>query len=207
MPERADFLERAASRLRPEPPAPGGFRGDHDLNPGWSRPAGAPPLKPAAVLVPVVARPGGLTILLTHRGSRLRAHSGQISFPGGKVDPGDPGPLGTASREAREEIGLDPAFIELLGYGDAYGSSSGYIVTPVVGLVREGFQLSPNPFEVEEIFEVPAAFLMDPVNHEAQVRRWNGRLRQYYAMPFERHYIWGVTAGILRNLYERLYTP
>ncbi|TVR10516.1 MAG: CoA pyrophosphatase [Salinarimonadaceae bacterium] len=205
MPERADFLERAALRLRREPPGPQAARGDHDLNPGWKRAPGAPAWKPAAVLVPVVARPAGLTILLTHRGNRLRAHSGQISFPGGKVDPGDPGALGTASREAREEIGLDPTYIDLLGYGDAYGSNSGYIVTPVVALVREGFDLSPNPFEVAEIFEVPAAFLMNPANHEAQVRRWNGLLRQYYAMPFERHYIWGVTAGILRNLYERLY--
>lgn len=205
MPERAEFLARAASRLLSAPPDARAPRGDHDLNPGWTRPAGSPPFKPAAVLVPVIARPAGLTMLLTHRSSRLRAHSGQISFPGGKVDPGDPGPFGTATREAREEIGLDPAHVELLGYGDAYGSSSGYIVTPVVGLVREGFRLAPNPVEVEEIFEVPAAFLMDPANHEAQVRRWNGRLRQYYAMPYERHYIWGVTAGILRNLYERLY--
>lgn len=207
MPDRADFLARAASRLLRDPPAPDAPRGDHDLNPGWTRPPGSPPLKPAAVLVPVVARDAALTILLTHRGGGLRAHSGQISFPGGKVDPGDPGPLGTATREAREEIGLDPGFVELLGYGDAYGSSSGFIVTPVVALVREGFALAPNPFEVEEIFEVPAAFLMDPANHETQVRRWNGRLRQYYAMPYERHYIWGVTAGILRNLYERLYKP
>jgi 8-oxo-dGTP pyrophosphatase MutT (NUDIX family) len=205
--ERESFLERARERLRRVPPGMEAMRGDHDLNPDWTARPDAPAPRAAAVLIPVITRPDRLTILLTHRGSALRAHSGQISFPGGKVDRDDASPWATAMREAQEEIGLDERFVELLGYGDAYHSTSGYIVTPVVGYVREGFRLALNPFEVAEAFEVPAKFLMDPEKHEIQVRRWNGRLRQYYAMPYERHYIWGVTAGILRNLYERLYRP
>ncbi|MCC5977137.1 MAG: CoA pyrophosphatase [Salinarimonas sp.] len=202
-----DFVTRALARLHRAPPGFDTPRGDHDLNPDWTQPEDGRRYKPAAVLVPVIMRRQGLTIMLTHRGSALRAHSGQISFPGGKVDAGDPTPLSTALREAQEEIGLDAGYVELMGYGDAYRSTSGYLVTPVVGLVREGFRLSLNPFEVAEIFEVPAGFLMNPENHEVQVRLWNGRLRQYYAMPYQRHYIWGVTAGMLRHLYERLYHP
>ncbi len=202
-----DFVTRAAGRLHRVPPGFEAPRGDHDLNPDWTQPEEGRRYKPAAVLVPVIMRESGLTIMLTHRGSALRAHSGQISFPGGKVDDGDSGPLGTALREAQEEIGLDARYVELMGYGDAYRSTSGYLVTPVVGLVQEGFRLSLNPFEVAEIFEVPVGFLMNPENHEVQVRLWNGRLRQYYAMPYQRHYIWGVTAGMLRHLYERLYHP
>ncbi|KPQ12735.1 MAG: putative NTP pyrophosphohydrolase [Saliniramus fredricksonii] len=202
-----DFVTRAAGRLHRAPPDFDAPRGDHDLNPDWLEPEAGRRYKPAAVLVPVIMRRHGLTIMLTHRGSALRAHSGQISFPGGKVDDGDSGPLSTALREAQEEIGLAAGHVELMGYGDAYRSTSGYLVTPVVALVEEGFRLSLNPFEVAEIFEVPVAFLMNPENHEVQVRLWNGRLRQYYAMPYDRHYIWGVTAGILRHLYERLYHP
>jgi len=202
-----DFVTRAAGRLHRAPPGFDAPRGDHDLNPGWLEPEAGRRYKPAAVLVPVIMRTCGLSIMLTHRGSALRAHSGQISFPGGKVDDGDSGPLSTALREAQEEIGLAAGHVELIGYGDAYRSTSGYLVTPVVALVEEGFRLSLNPFEVAEIFEVPVAFLMNPENHEVQVRLWNGRLRQYYAMPYNRHYIWGVTAGMLRHLYERLYHP
>ncbi len=203
--ERERFLDVAMTRLRSTPPGFDSLRGDHDLNPDWtSFPQGVRP-KAAAVLIPVVMRAERLTILFTRRGSALRSHSGQISFPGGKVDPGDPGPWATAMREAQEEIGLDERHVDLLGYGDAYRSTSGYLVTPVIGLVRDGFRLSLNPFEVAEVFEVPTAFLMDPGNHQIQVRAWNGRLRQYYAMPYERHCIWGVTAGIIRNLFERLY--
>ncbi len=205
--ERESFLDVALSRLRQNPPGFDTPRGDHDLNPDWTASADDPRPKAAAVLIPVIMRPDRLTIMLTRRGSALRSHSGQISFPGGKVDPGDVSPWATAMREAQEEIGLDDHFVDLLGYGDPYRSTSGYIVTPVVGFVREGFRLALNPFEVAEAFEVPASFLMNPANHEIQVRDWNGRLRQYYAMPYERHYIWGVTAGILRNLYERLYRP
>ncbi len=205
--EREDFIARTGARLHRSPAGFDAPRGDHDLNPEWSAAQDGRSYKRAAVLVPVIMRRDRLTIMLTHRGSALRAHSGQISFPGGKVDPGDPSLWATALREAQEEIGLDARFVELLGYSDPYRSTSGYLVTPVVGLVREGFRLSVNPFEVAEIFEVPVAFLMNPENHEVQVRRWQGRLRQYYAMPYEKHYIWGVTAGMLRHLYERLYLP
>lgn len=209
--ETCHFSELAARRLRPEPPGflepPGNPRGDHELNPDGSpfRPDCLP--KPAAVLVPVVRRLGGLSVLFTQRSSRLRAHSGQISFPGGKMDPEDATPLCTALREANEEIGLNVGDVTPLGYGDAYLSSSGFIVTPVIGILPASIALAPNPSEVESIFEVPLAFLMDPENHELHAREWNGRLRQYYAILYEDRYIWGVTAGILRNLYERLHEP
>lgn len=203
------FALLAARRLKPEPPGYldpiGNPKGDHELEPDGT-PFRHPSLpKPAAVLVPIVRRDEGLSVLLTRRGSGLRAHSGQIAFPGGKMDADDPSPISTALREAAEEIGLEGRFVEPLGYGDAYLSSSGYLVTPVVALVRPGFSLTLNPFEVCETFEVPFGFLMDPENHELHAREWNGRLRQYYAMLYEGRYIWGVTAGILRNLYERLY--
>jgi 8-oxo-dGTP pyrophosphatase MutT (NUDIX family) len=159
------------------------------------------------VLVPIVMREGAPAILLTERAAHLRTHSGQIAFPGGKMDAGDPSPLETALREAKEEIGLDRRDVEPLGYLDPYLSSSNFFVVPAVALVSPGLTLHPNPDEVAAVFEVPLAFLMDEVNHELHCREWNGRIRQYYAMPYGAHYIWGVTAGILRNMYERLYAP
>src|SRR5215204_6727882 len=132
-------------------------------------------------------------------------HSGQIAFPGGKIDADDPSPLDTALREADEEIGLDRRLVRPLGYLDSYLSSSGYIVFPAVGVVTPRFELTLNRHEVADVFEVPLSFLMDPANHEIHAREWKGRIRQYYAIPFRDRYIWGVTAGILRNLYVRLY--
>lgn len=202
-----DFVALAAERLLPEPPvgaaalvSPGG---DHVID--GSPPVLEHPPKPAAVLVPVVMHPDATTILLTERTASLRDHSGQIAFPGGKIDPEDPTPLATALREAEEEIGLHRSRIEPIGYLDPYLSGTNYLVTPVVGLVTPPFTLDLNPHEVADAFEVPFAFLMDEVNHQLHSKEWKGRLRRFYAMPFGDRYIWGVTAGILRNLYERLY--
>jgi 8-oxo-dGTP pyrophosphatase MutT (NUDIX family) len=160
----------------------------------------------AAVLAPIVARPEGLSVLLTLRASHLRAHSGQIAFPGGQIDP-DETPLGAALREAREEIGLDARFIEPLGWLDVYLTGTGFRVAPLVALVEPGFALSINVREVDEAFETPFAFLMDAANHRVDEREWQGRVRRFYAMPHEGRYIWGATAGILRNLYETLIAP
>ena len=202
-----EFTARARRRLRPEPPDARDPRsdpkGDHALDEFKALPNGEP--KAAAVLVPVLARPDETTILLTQRATGLRAHSGQIAFPGGRVDQDDPSPLAAALREAEEEIGLAAPDVRPLGYLDAYLSGTGYLVTPVVGLVTPGAPLRLNPDEVTETFEVPLGFLMDPARHEIHSREWNGRLRRYYAIPFGERYIWGVTAGIIRNLYERLY--
>jgi 8-oxo-dGTP pyrophosphatase MutT (NUDIX family) len=146
------------------------------------------------------------TLLLTERASHLRQHSGQIAFPGGRVDPTDESIEAAACREAEEEIGLDSRFIHPLGYLDAYLSGTNYLVMPLVARVSPSYALNINPHEVADVFEVPLGFLMDPARHELHSREWKGRLRRYYAIPYEERYIWGVTAGIIRNLYERLYT-
>jgi 8-oxo-dGTP pyrophosphatase MutT (NUDIX family) len=161
--------------------------------------------RPAAVLLPIVKRPQGLTVLLTLRASDLRAHSGQVAFPGGKIDPGET-PREAALREAREEIGLDERLVEPLGWLDPYFTGTGFRVAPLVALVEPSLALKVNRLEVDEVFETPFAFLMDPANHRLDEREWQGRRRQFYAMPHEGRYIWGATAGILRNLYEKLFT-
>jgi len=161
----------------------------------------------AAVLVPLVAHPGGVTVLLTQRSAALRAHSGQIAFPGGKIDPDDDGPLSAALREAHEEIGLDRRFVTPLGFLDPYLTTSGFRITPVVAMVSPQAPIACNPQEVELVFETPLAFLMDAANHLTHEREWRGALRSTFAMPFGDHYIWGVTAGIIRMLWLRLYAP
>lgn len=202
------FLARARDRLRSAPPGPhddtSNPRGDHDLEPDVLEAALSRPPRLAAVLVPVVPREAGVAVLFTLRAAHLRDHSGQIAFPGGKIDPGDPSPLAAALREAHEEIGLDPAAVTPLGYLDPYLSGTGFLVTPVVGLVAPDAALRLNPQEVAEAFEVPLDFLMNVANHALHSREWRGRQRRYYAIPFGERYIWGVTAGIVRNLYDRL---
>jgi len=205
-----EFFERARVRLNRDvpsalndPDAPA-TRGDLDLDPETWKKAGVRATKPAAVLVPVIARPEP-SVLLTQRTADLTSHSGQIAFPGGKIDPGDASPLAAALREAHEEIGLDAQFVEPIGYLDLYLTFSGFRILPLLARVDPGYAMTINPAEVADAFEVPLRFLMQPANHQRHKRDWKGVERHYYAMPFEERYIWGVTAGILRNLYERVY--
>jgi 8-oxo-dGTP pyrophosphatase MutT (NUDIX family) len=203
--ELAALLTR---RLRQTPPAQGDLiarpRGDHDLqNDPAEIPDEAGAIE-AAVLIPIVLHADGPTLLLTQRAAALRSHAAQIAFPGGRVDAGDGSPLVAALREAEEEIGLSRERVRAVGYLDAYLTGTGYRVTPVVGLVEPPLELTINPHEVDEAFETPLAFLMDPANHLRHSREWKGRHRNYYAMPHGDRYIWGATAGMIRNLYERL---
>ncbi len=186
---------------RHEAHAAGAARGDHDLNPGTLPPA---PLTPAAVLVPLVDRAGGLTVLLTRRTEDLADHAGQISFPGGHIEPGDGVAEEAALRETEEEIGLKRQHVEILGRLDDYITRTGFRVTPVVAFVAPPFDLDPDPEEVAEVFEVPLAFVLDPANHQRHSRRYDGMNRQFYAMTYGGQFIWGATAGMLVNLYERL---
>jgi 8-oxo-dGTP pyrophosphatase MutT (NUDIX family) len=144
-------------------------------------------------------------VLLTQRTAELTSHAGQVALPGGKIEANDASPVAAALREAREEVGLASALVEPIGYLDLYLTFSGFRILPTVARVKPDFALTLNPSEVTEAFEVPLAFLMDPANHERKTRDWKGIQREYYAMPFGDHYIWGITAGILRNLYERVY--
>jgi 8-oxo-dGTP pyrophosphatase MutT (NUDIX family) len=179
-------------------------RGDLDLDPDmWAR-AGVVASRPAAVLVGIVDRPIP-TVLLTQRTSDLSNHAGQIAFPGGKIDPHDDTPLAAAVREAQEEIGLDAKFIEPIGYLDLYLTFSGFRILPSLARVSPDYTMTINEAEVADAFEVPLEFLMTPANHARKSRENRGVTRQYYEMPFEQRYIWGVTAGIIRNLYERVY--
>jgi 8-oxo-dGTP pyrophosphatase MutT (NUDIX family) len=205
-----DFFARARGRLTLDVP-PGltdpdlvPAQGDHAVDPVMAAVAAVRPVRPAAVLVPVVAR-AEPTVLLTQRSAHLPEHAGQISFPGGKIDRDDADPLAAALREAEEEIGLHRTLVEPLGYLDLYLTTMGYRIVPVLARVRTDFVLQLNRGEVDEAFEVPLAFLMDIANHQKRTRDWQGMTRTVYAIPFETRNIWGVTAGILRNLYDRIY--
>jgi 8-oxo-dGTP pyrophosphatase MutT (NUDIX family) len=158
----------------------------------------------AAVLIPLLIKEGSLSVLLTQRTNHLRDHAGQISFPGGRMDPADQSPNDTALRESKEEIGLDPKRVEIIGRLPQYLTVSGYSVTPVVGLVQAQEEYVLDEFEVADIFEVPLSFLLDPANH--QVRLWQSEQggRRFYSIPYENRFIWGATAGMLRNLYHLL---
>ena len=205
----ANFLARAASGLSQHPPSPddptSNPRGDHSLDPDGSAVIPPPPHRRAAVLVPVVFRADGPSLVLTERAANLRDHSGQVALPGGKIDPSDPGPADAALREAFEEIGLPPASVRLLGYIDPYLSGTGFLVIPVIGLVAADATFRPNPTEVADVFEVPLPVLMDRERYRLRSREWQGRTRWFYALTFGERLIWGVTAGILNNLRERLY--
>ena len=163
--------------------------------------------KAASVLVPIVARPGALTVLLTRRTAHLREHSGQISFPGGRAEPQDAGPEATALRETHEEIGLPARQVELLGKLSDYHTRTGFRITPVVGLVAPPLELRLDAQEVDAAFEVPLAFLLDPANHQRQAREYQGRTVHFFAIPYGEHYIWGATAGMLVNLSLHLRQP
>jgi len=181
-----------------------GGSSDFDLNPDVA--ASLPPgrrLRPAAVLCPVIERPSGLQVILTRRSHRLRHHSGQVAFPGGKVDRGDASPLDAALRESEEEIGLSRDQVDILGAIDGHETVTGFTITPFVGLVAPDFTPVPEAGEVDEVFEAPLDFLMAPENHRKGWRNWQGGRRYFYEMPWGRHYIWGATARILKGLSLR----
>jgi 8-oxo-dGTP pyrophosphatase MutT (NUDIX family) len=206
----AGFFERARTRLALDaPPAlddPNVVpdKGDHELNLEMKALWAVRPIRPAAVLVPVVDR-AEPTVLLTQRAIHLPQHPGQISFPGGKIEPHDETPLAAALREAEEEVGLDASVVDPIGYLDLYMTTQGFRIVPLLARIAPDYRLTLNPSEVDEAFEVPLQFLMEPGNHQKHSRDWEGIKRYYFEIPFEHRKIWGVTAGILRNLYEKIY--
>ena len=197
----ADLEARLAARLDPlEGPDPEAWRSDYeDLPPDRAS------LTRAAVLAPVVRRPEGWTLLLTQRTHTMPTHPGQISFPGGRIQANDHGPVAAAVRETVEEVGIEPAFIRPVGRYQAYRTGTGYMINPVVAFVEPGFTLKPDPREVESVFEAPLEFLLNPLNHERHQRELGGAIRKFYAIPYGDRNIWGATAGLIRALYERLY--
>jgi 8-oxo-dGTP pyrophosphatase MutT (NUDIX family) len=202
--EEHDLAERLAARLDPlHGMSRLSARSDYDLGP--NRPPDGQTLTPAAVLAPIVRRPAGWTMLFTERAADLPHHPGQISFPGGRVQPDDEGPVGTALREAEEELGLCQGLFAPIGGLEPWVTGTGFRILPVVAYLEPGFVVRPDPREVASVFEAPLSFLFDPANHEVREAEWRGAKRRFYAMPYEGHYIWGATAGMIRALYERLY--
>ena len=203
-----DFRSRALAHARSAEDVADAFRdhGDHRLNPDLVPVLEATARRDAAVLIPVIDDGAAdARLIMTLRAGSLRKHSGQIAFPGGAIDPEDASPEAAALREAQEEIALDSSLVEPVGRLPLYLTMTGFRITPVLALVKPGYTLQPNPDEVAEVFEVPLSFLMSPQNHVMESRIWQGRERHYYTMPYGERFIWGVTAGILRTLYERLY--
>ncbi len=197
------MMLRERIRCRLNPRFDSGERiGDHAV-------AGVEPeqgvLRTAAVLVPLVQRSEGTTILLTRRTDHLLHHPGQVSFPGGQAEEHDAGPVQTALREAEEEIGLLHDRVEVMGFLDPYQTVTGFLVAPVVGFVTPPFTLNPDPFEVAEVFEVPLDLVLDPINHQRHSRLFQGQRREFYVLPYKHYYIWGATAAMLVNFYEKLY--
>jgi 8-oxo-dGTP pyrophosphatase MutT (NUDIX family) len=176
-------------------------RGDYDLNPD-ARP-NVRELAPAAVLLPIIAHTEP-TVLFTRRTPHLSRHAGQVSFPGGRLHADDPSLVTTALRETEEETGIGAEVVEIAGFLDCYETGTGFAILPVVGLLQEGFTLVPDPNEVEDVFEVPLGFLLDPANRERHSMEWQRHQREFYAFTYAAHYIWGATAGILVNFADRL---
>ena len=207
----SDFRERALARFAARDAAFDAAGGDHQLNPGLDRDY-APP-RAAAVLIPVIDRPEGATVLLTLRTDHLPSHKGQIAFPGGKIEPDDASPEAAALREAEEEVGLAPHEVEVLGRFAPYISRTGFEVAPVAGIVGPGVTVRPDPGEVADAFEVPLGFLMDGRLHQKRSLMWKEQERFFWAMPWRDETrapavdrpIWGLTAGIIRMVWERLY--
>ncbi|GEO39023.1 hypothetical protein SAE02_31710 [Skermanella aerolata] len=191
----------AATANRTQPGRTLKVRGDHDLNQGMGAPA---KLRHASVLVPLVEREGGMTIIFTQRTAHLAAHAGQISFPGGGMEQADRDAVATALRETQEEIGLEPERVEVAGRLDTYVTRTGFEITPVVGFIRPPFILNPDPFEVAEVFEVPLEFFLRPGAAKKETRQFQGNQRYFYVFPYEDRYIWGATAGMLVNLVDVL---
>lgn len=198
---RGDLLKPLSERVLEYPSESGDFL----LNPEMAGDLRSRNPRDAAVLVPIVRRNPEVTVVLTRRTDHLPSHAGQIAFPGGKIDAEDDGPASASLREAEEEIGLSADAVDLIGFGDTYITGSGFRIVPVVGMVEPDARLTANPDEVAEIFEVPLSFLMNTDNHHQGRRTWQGHERKFYVMPYFQHYIWGVTAGIVRTLYERMY--
>ena len=202
--ELRGWISRHLDPLEHVAPEGGVIRSDFDLNPA-NAPSEPVTLTPAAVLVGLVEREAGLSVILTRRSDSLRSHTGQVAFPGGRCDPGET-PWETALRESEEEIGLDRGLVTLAGLSTPYRTGTNFLVTPVVGFVDPNHNLTANPHEVADIFETPFGFLMDPTNHEEHHRETPaGDKRRFYAMTWEDRFIWGATAGMLRALYDRLY--
>ncbi|MGE3830309.1 MAG: CoA pyrophosphatase [Parvibaculaceae bacterium] len=202
--DEEEFRSRAAERLLARPPSSFG-RSDDDLNPDMRviDPIATPKL--AAVLVPLVRHEPELSVLMTQRTDRLKSHAGQVAFPGGKIDDTDRDAIAAAVREAQEETGLSENYIEPIGFLDGYLTRTAFQIVPVVAMVSPGFTLMPHEEEVSAIFEVPLRFLMSPENHARHSLMWKGHERFFHAMPWQDRYIWGATAGMIMNLYDRMY--
>ncbi len=204
----AELRARAEGVLKPtevQTTDSGVMRHDFELDPELANMDGTYEKRLAAVLIPVIERDDQASVLFTQRTDHLPTHAGQISFPGGKMDAADGSAVDTALREASEEISLDPRFVDPIGFLDDYVTSTGYRISPLVGVIRDGYSVVPDHNEVADVFDVPLSFLMNAKNHEIHTREWRGRRRKFYAMPYGDRFIWGATAGMLRNLYEWMY--